>query len=98
MREHRVDVGGRTLCVAEAGDPEGRTVFSLHGTPGARLFWHEVFEDAEQRRIRLVAYDRPGYGGSDAAPGRSGPSRPRNRCSTSNERTIAATSTRSSSR
>ena len=71
MREHRVDVGGRTLCVAEAGDPEGRMVFSLHGTPGARLFWHEVVEDAEQRKIRLVAYDRPGYGGSDAAPGRT---------------------------
>jgi pimeloyl-ACP methyl ester carboxylesterase len=71
MQEHRIDVDGRTLCVAEAGDPTGHAVFALHGTPGSRLFWHEAVEDAEQRGIRLIAYDRPGYGGSDPAPGRT---------------------------
>jgi pimeloyl-ACP methyl ester carboxylesterase len=71
MQEHRVDVGGRTLCALEAGDPEGRAIFSLHGTPGSRAPWHEVVEDAERRGIRLIAYDRPGYGGSDPAPGRT---------------------------
>ena len=70
MQEHRIDVDGRTLCVAEAGDPEGHAVFCLHGTPGSRLFWHEAVEDAEERGIRLLAYDRPGYGGSDPDPGR----------------------------
>jgi len=71
MPEHRVDVDGRTLCVLEAGDPQGHAVFSLHGTPGSRLFWHEAIEDAEKRGIRIVAYDRPGYGRSDPAPGRT---------------------------
>ena len=70
MPEHRIDVGGRTVCVAEAGEPEGHAVFCLHGTPGSRLFWHEVVEDAGKRGIRLIAYDRPGYGGSDPDPGR----------------------------
>jgi len=71
MKEHRIDREGRVLCVAEAGDPEGHAVFSLHGTPGSRLFWHEVVEDAERQGIRVIAYDRPGYGGSDRAPGRA---------------------------
>jgi pimeloyl-ACP methyl ester carboxylesterase len=70
MQEHRVGVEGRTLCVAEAGDPGGHAIFALHGTPGSRLFWHEVVEDAQKRGIRLIAYDRPGYGGSDRDPGR----------------------------
>ena len=70
MQEHRIDVGGRIVGVAEAGDPGGHAVFCLHGTPGSRLFWHEVVEDAGRRGIRLLAYDRPGYGGSDPDPGR----------------------------
>jgi len=71
MQEHRIDVGGRTVYVAEAGEPEGHAVFCLHGTPGSRLCWHEVVEDAAKRGIRLIAYDRPGYGSSDPDPGRS---------------------------
>jgi pimeloyl-ACP methyl ester carboxylesterase len=71
MQEHRIEVDGRALCVAEAGDSAGHTVFSLHGTPGSRLFWHEVVEDAETKGIRLIAYDRPGYGRSDPNPGRT---------------------------
>jgi pimeloyl-ACP methyl ester carboxylesterase len=71
MPEHRIDAVTRSLCVLEEGSPDGRAVFTLHGTPGSRLFWHEVVEDAEKRGIRLIAYDRPGYGGSDPAPGRA---------------------------
>jgi pimeloyl-ACP methyl ester carboxylesterase len=70
MQEHRVEVDGRTLSASQAGDLHGHAVFALHGTPGSRLFWHEVVEDAEKQGIRLIAYDRPGYGGSDPAPGR----------------------------
>jgi pimeloyl-ACP methyl ester carboxylesterase len=71
MPEHTVNVDGRTLCVRESGAPDGHAVFVLHGTPGARIQWHELVEDAERRGIRLIGYDRPGYGGSDSAPGRS---------------------------
>jgi pimeloyl-ACP methyl ester carboxylesterase len=65
MREHEVSVDGRTLRVLEAGDPAGRPVVLCHGTPGSRLLWRELVEDAEERGIRLLGYDRPGYGGSD---------------------------------
>ena len=43
MQEHRVDVGGRTVC--RGGGRRSRqatAVFCLHGTPGSRLFWHEA--------------------------------------------------------
>ena len=71
MQEHRIEVDGRVLCVAEAGDSDGHAVFALHGTPGSRIFWHEVVEDAERQGIRLIAYDRPGYGRSDPHRGRT---------------------------
>jgi pimeloyl-ACP methyl ester carboxylesterase len=70
MREHSISVDGRTLGVVEAGDLGGPAVFALHGTPGSRLLWRGLVEDAEARGIRLVGYDRPGYGGSDPHPGR----------------------------
>ena len=61
---------GRSLGVAEWGDPHGAAVLSLHGTPGSRLT-RLPDEDAVARAgIRLITYDRPGYGASDRAPGR----------------------------
>jgi pimeloyl-ACP methyl ester carboxylesterase len=71
MPEHSIEVGGRTVCVLESGVPDGNAVFALHGTPGARILWKDLVADAESRGIRLMGYDRPGYGGSDPAPGRS---------------------------
>ncbi len=71
IREHRVPVNGRTLAVLEAGDESGRAVVAIHGTPGSGLPWRGLVEDAEARGIRLLAYDRPGYGGSDPHPGRT---------------------------
>jgi pimeloyl-ACP methyl ester carboxylesterase len=71
IREHRVPVDGRTLAVLEAGDESGRAVVAIHGTPGSGLPWRGLVEDAEARGMRLLAYDRPGYGGSDPDPGRT---------------------------
>jgi pimeloyl-ACP methyl ester carboxylesterase len=70
MLEHRIDLDGRTLTVRDSGAADGRAVFALHGTPGAGVQWRGLVEDAESRGIRLIGYDRPGYGGSDSAPGR----------------------------
>ena len=70
-REHRVSVDGRTLAVAAAGNQSGPAVVVNHGTPGSRLLWRELIEDAEARGMRLIGYDRPGYGGSDPQPGRT---------------------------
>jgi len=71
IREHRVPVNGRTLAVLEAGDESGRAVVAVHGTPGSGLLWRGLVEDAEARGMRLLAYDRPGYGRSDPHPGRT---------------------------
>ena len=71
IREHRVPVDGRTLAVLEAGDEQGHAVVAMHGTPGSGLLWRGMIEDAEARGMRLLAYDRPGYGGSDPHPGRT---------------------------
>ena len=36
--EHRIETAdGRTLAVAEWGDPDGLPFLALHGTPGGRI-------------------------------------------------------------
>jgi pimeloyl-ACP methyl ester carboxylesterase len=62
---------GRTLRVYGAGDPNGELVLFHHGTPGSGILAGWWVEDAIARGIRLVGYDRPGYGGSGAHAGRS---------------------------
>jgi len=62
---------GRNLHVYEAGDPAGQPVLVHHGTPGSGLLADTWARDAQAQGIRLVSYDRPGYGGSDRAAGRS---------------------------
>ncbi|GAC1399837.1 MAG: alpha/beta hydrolase [Mycobacterium sp.] len=64
--EGNVAVGDdRQIGFAEFGDPQGRAVFWLHGTPGARRqIPMEARVYAEQRRIRLIGIDRPGIGSS----------------------------------
>jgi pimeloyl-ACP methyl ester carboxylesterase len=62
--------GGRRLRVREAGDPGGVPVLVLNGTPGSSLMYEPHVLDAEQRGIRLVSWDRPGYGPSTRRQGR----------------------------
>jgi pimeloyl-ACP methyl ester carboxylesterase len=63
---------GRTLAVQDAGDRGGRPVMVHVGTPGGRrLYGPRTLADAQRRRLRLISYDRPGYGGSTPQPGRS---------------------------
>jgi pimeloyl-ACP methyl ester carboxylesterase len=61
---------GRTLAVAEWGDPDGFPVFSLHGGPGSRLFRHFDESAYAEAGARVITYDRPGYGRSDRHRGR----------------------------
>jgi pimeloyl-ACP methyl ester carboxylesterase len=53
------------------GDASGRPVFYCHGFPGSRLEVLLADRIAVQKGIRLIGVDRPGYGLSDARPGRS---------------------------
>jgi pimeloyl-ACP methyl ester carboxylesterase len=62
---------GRTLSIEEAGDPNGRPVLVHMGTPNSRHLYQPNTIDAAVRGLRLISYDRPGYGGSAAQPGRS---------------------------
>ena len=64
--EGNVAVGDdRQLGFAEFGDPQGRAVFWLHGTPGARRqIPTEARVYAEDNNIRLIGVDRPGIGSS----------------------------------
>ncbi len=55
----------------EEADPAGHPVFALHGTPGSRLLYPKHVEDARSKGIRLIGYDRPGYGGSTTQRGRN---------------------------
>ena len=64
--EGNIAVGDdRQLGFAEFGDPHGRAIFWLHGTPGARRqIPAEARVFAADNRIRLIGIDRPGIGSS----------------------------------
>ena len=62
--EGTVAVGDdRQIGFAEFGNPQGRAIFWLHGTPGARRqIPVEARVYAENHNIRLIGVDRPGIG------------------------------------
>ncbi len=62
---------GRTLAVEDTGDPAGQPVLVHMGTPNSRLLYAPIVADAVDQGIRLICYDRPGYGGSSPHPGRT---------------------------
>ncbi|HZD87595.1 MAG TPA: alpha/beta hydrolase [Gaiellaceae bacterium] len=62
---------GRTLHVYDDGDPAGDVVVEHHGTPGSGPGYPPDLELARERGLRIVGYDRAGYGGSTANPGRA---------------------------
>jgi pimeloyl-ACP methyl ester carboxylesterase len=62
---------GRTLCIESGGDPAGRPIIVHSGTPGGRLLFPPMVDDAGAHGIHLISYDRPGYGGSTPQPGRT---------------------------
>ncbi len=72
VREHSVRTpDGRTLAVQESGDPAGKPVLVHMGTPSSRHLYGPNVADAAARGLRLISYDRPGYGGSTPQPGRT---------------------------
>ncbi|MFG2297406.1 alpha/beta fold hydrolase [Streptomyces sp. NPDC048603] len=71
MRQRVRTANGRQLMVERFGDPRGKPVFLLHGMPGSRLGPAPRGMVLYQRRMQIIAYDRPGYGGSDRHAGRT---------------------------
>jgi pimeloyl-ACP methyl ester carboxylesterase len=62
---------GREVAYAEYGAAEGTPVALLHGTPGSHVLGELYGEAARDRGVRLLAIDRPGYGGSTPWPSRT---------------------------
>jgi pimeloyl-ACP methyl ester carboxylesterase len=62
---------GRRLTFAQTGPPEGRPVIYCHGAIGTPLRDGVDLEAMTHRLgVRHIAVNRPGFGGSDPAPGR----------------------------
>jgi pimeloyl-ACP methyl ester carboxylesterase len=55
---------GRVVAWAAWGDPRGRPLLALHGTPGSRLDRSPDPELFERVGAHVVTFDRPGYGRS----------------------------------
>ncbi|MCG8571722.1 MAG: alpha/beta hydrolase [Spirochaetes bacterium] len=57
---------GRRLTYCDQGNPQGKVVLLLHGTPGHSLFWNQLpgFTEACEN-YRFISVDRRGYGTSD---------------------------------
>ena len=60
----------RTIAVETSGSARGKPVFLLHGTPGSRIGQAPRGALLSWMGIRLITFDRPGYGDSDRLPGR----------------------------
>jgi len=61
---------GRTLAWKEYGPSDGRPVLAFQGTPGSRFSRHAHEDVYDRLGVRLLVFDRPGYGASSRLPGR----------------------------
>jgi pimeloyl-ACP methyl ester carboxylesterase/DNA-binding CsgD family transcriptional regulator len=60
---------GRNLAYKEYGDLNGEPVFYFHSVFGSRLeLSFNAQKISEQKAVRLIVMDRPGYGASDPDP------------------------------
>jgi len=78
MTEHQPDrvetmrlEDGRTLEWHTYGDPGGTPVLAMHGSPDSATIWRLAGTAASTVGVRLIAPNRPGFGGSTPKSGRS---------------------------
>ncbi|MHB8255086.1 MAG: alpha/beta fold hydrolase [Acidiferrobacter sp.] len=62
---------GRKMSYAEYGSPAAYPVIYCHGFPGSRYEAQLLLPAIKALDVRVIAPDRPGYGGSDPLAGRS---------------------------
>lgn len=60
----------RRVAFEVSGDPDGFPIFLMHGTPGSREGPKPRGIVLHRLGIKLISYDRPGYGDSDRFEGR----------------------------
>ena len=61
---------GRTVAWTQSGDPEGRPVLRVPGTPGSRWTLRADQQPWLDRRVLMITTERPGFGASTTLPGR----------------------------
>lgn len=66
-----VRADGTVLRYCLYGPPDGDPVVSHNGSPSSRWKWPSLVESMGRSGLRLLVYDRPGYGGSTRRPGRT---------------------------
>jgi pimeloyl-ACP methyl ester carboxylesterase len=70
--EHVIETAdGHKLAVTDGGDPDGVPCLVHQGTPNSRLQYAPDVAVAREHGIRMITYDRPGYGLSTEQPGRT---------------------------
>ena len=63
-----VETGGRRIAWREAGDASLPALVLLHGLGGSAAMWRRQYAGLADR-FRVIGWDMPGYGDSDALPG-----------------------------
>jgi len=67
---HRIRTSdGRTIRAFDGGAPDGAPFIFHHGTPLCGRLEAQVVNDAAVHGLRVITYDRPGYGESSRLPG-----------------------------
>ncbi|MFF2389551.1 alpha/beta fold hydrolase [Agromyces sp. NPDC058104] len=70
-RQFELPTATGSIRVREWGDPDGPLVVFHHGTPSSSIAVPGGWAGPSTAGVRLCSYDRPGYGGSPSAPGRT---------------------------
>ena len=74
MNEGRLTLrDGRMLAWCEYGPEEGRPLLRFQGTPGSRYSRHPDAGAYDRLHVRMIVFDRAGYGASSRCPGRGIP-------------------------
>ncbi len=59
----KIETESGQIRIARAGNPEGKKLVLIHGSPGDWSAWSNVFLNQEiSKAFDIVAFDRPGYG------------------------------------
>jgi pimeloyl-ACP methyl ester carboxylesterase len=65
----RIEARGRVITYRESGHKNGSVLVLLHGVGSGAASWGLQFVSLPSHGLRVLAWDAPGYGGSDALAG-----------------------------
>jgi pimeloyl-ACP methyl ester carboxylesterase len=71
MPRRELTIGDRAISIYDDGARDGLVILQHHGTPLAGGPFSSWVDDVVARGARLVCFNRPGYAGSTAVPGRA---------------------------